>query len=56
MFRMWSKSNDLEKYCAAAACAKTETQKATKRFNTQGNTTKISSRMRYSQIISGGAK
>ena len=56
MFRMWSKSNDLEKYCAAAACAKTETQKATKRFNTSGNTTKISSRMRYGQIISGCTK
>jgi hypothetical protein len=51
MFSRWIKSNDLNKYCAAAACAKTETQKTTKRFNTSGNTTQISSRMRYSQIV-----
>ena len=51
MFSRWIKSNDLNKYCAAAACAKTESQKTTKRFNTPGNATQISSRMRYSQIV-----
>lgn len=51
MFSRWLKSNDLEKYCAAAACLKTETQKETKRFNTPWNTTKLPGRMRYSQIV-----
>ena len=52
MFSRWLKSNDLEKYCAAAACMKTESQKTTKRFNTAGNNTQVSSRMRFSQIVS----
>ena len=52
MFTRWLTSNDITKYCAAAACAKTETQKTTKRFNTTGNNTQISNRMRYSQIVS----
>ncbi len=51
MLSRWLKSNDLDKYCAAAACVKTETQKTTKRFDTPGNSTQISSRMRYSQIV-----
>ena len=51
MLSRWIKSNDLNKYCAAAACVKTETQKTTKRFNTSGNNTQISSRMRYGQIV-----
>ena len=51
MFHPWLKSNNLEKYCAAAACVKAETQKETKRFNTSWNTTKLPGRMRYSQIV-----
>jgi len=51
MLSRWLKANDLDKYCAAAAGGKTETQKTTKRFDTPGNSTQSNSRMRQTQTL-----
>lgn len=53
MFMRLKNTNDITKYCNIASCAKENAQKDLKRSDTSTNSTKISSAMRYSQIVRG---